>query len=130
MEGCNDWHCDQCGWFCGNGVVEMRMNSSDPNQNRFVKRNKDTGEFIIFPGWDGFLVDRPGFDTPRTPITTHKLHVFQPGDVYTAQIPHKYVFGSPVVDIYFSTQEGDTTSTLLLKEVTINTDFVSVSDYG
>jgi len=29
MEGCNDWHCDQCGWFCGNGVDCLSIASKE-----------------------------------------------------------------------------------------------------
>lgn len=47
MEGRNNWHCDTCGWYRGNGIDEMRFY---PETKRIICVKGDT--VTIFPGWD------------------------------------------------------------------------------
>lgn len=86
MEGRNDWHCDRCGWYTGNGLQEMRQSS---NHERVVcKMLKDfqtisePGLLVLYPNWSGRMYKVPVGESWIIPygrewqVTTKQLNVF------------------------------------------------------
>ena len=100
MEGRNDWHCDECGWYSGNGIVEMRMRD---HQRRFVRKIEDSNgtRYILYKGWEGQLIgEYPMINWPY--ITTTEKHIFESKDVKIDKMSGY----QNQVDLYLYKEEG------------------------